>query len=51
MEETPETEEPTEPGTDTEPTEPGTGTEPVEPEPSEPAAEPVIKAEGSFNLI
>ena len=42
VEETPETEEPTEPGT---------GTEPVEPEPSEPAAEPVIKAEGSFNLI
>lgn len=47
VEETPETEEPTEPGTDTEPTEPGTGTEPVEPEP----VEPVIKAEGSFNLI
>ena len=38
VEETPETEEPTEPGT---------GTEPVEPEP----VEPVIKAEGSFNLI
>lgn len=38
VEETPETEEPTEPGT---------GTEPVEPEP----VESVIKAEGSFNLI
>ena len=45
VEETPETEEPTEPGTDTEPTDPDTGTDPVEP------VEPVIKAEGSFNLI
>lgn len=42
VEETPETEEPTEPGTDTEPTDPDAGTDPVE---------PVIKAEGSFNLI